>query len=323
MDAMCESLNEFLTTQFHDWVYLDPDAPSDLEACDQLITAFVQPQRALIPLLLSWNYPRQIFGQLLVNMVTPADRQSVIEQAFKLTVKRFDLAEGAACNAIAKLIGYLEGQAESQDAEAVIGPFLQTEDNSELASLIQALGVAIDLANLVVNADACTDRESELWRAWLSHFAAHPLLASFGRQLITRVHLARQPSLAYLRAASAFPTDDLRLSGPLESTSLLLLPTPSPLPPSQSLDPIASRRHLVVDSHSVTALLQPLLEVARHPRYVGFVRLMLRRMVEANDCWLEVAVLVTAVKGGGRRLTMQEVLTSVEVLLGADEGAND
>lgn len=149
---MCEAFDEFLTTYFQDWVYLEGPS-SDLDVCDQLITEHLigsADNHAMIANLLASSCPRQVFGEALLRLVD--DRIAVASDALRKTITNFGLPEDtlSADKTLLDLKGYIQGQGNDV-AEQLIGSLVKSGDsNQSEASIIQAVGVAIDLIHLVI-----------------------------------------------------------------------------------------------------------------------------------------------------------------------------
>uniref|UniRef100_A0A5K3EMV3 Nbas_N domain-containing protein n=1 Tax=Mesocestoides corti TaxID=53468 RepID=A0A5K3EMV3_MESCO len=329
-DASCECLNEFLTTNDLDWVYLDPSSVSDLHACDHAITEFIKQkpidrQQLMVSLLLSYPTPRQVFGVALLGAAPTEKHLLVAQNALDHVLTCYGLPPESLENAISKLTGHIEGRDDSvKVVESLLG-----DDGPSNAGVIQAVGVAVELASLVVDTrgdldrNAVNEQETNLWLDWLKYFSQHPLLPTFSHQLISRIHLARNPSPNYIAAVKKFATDDLRLLGTLQSALLLQSPILwSSMDDEVKLDPIACRRFLSSQAMwksaaFTTSMLEAVLRVAANPRYSAFLKHVLHSMVAAGDCWLEVALLGRSTLGEQVN-TMKEVLCGVLKLLAKD-----
>lgn len=172
-------------------------------------------------------------------------------------------------------------------------------------------------------------RETTLWSTWLRHFASHSLLPAFGRQLISRIHLSRSPSSAYIRAASSFPSNDPRLLGALSSTRLLLHDNAEEHCQEVTLDAVACRRYIALQLESgkdsvnhLHSLVEAVIDVVNCPPYRAFVKRTLRLMVASAEdgdscCWLSVARIVSAMKGPRVKQTMEDVLREIDEILDA------
>ncbi|KAH9278843.1 hypothetical protein ECG_08286 [Echinococcus granulosus] len=330
LKALCESINEFLTTNLADWIYLDPLSQRDLENSDRVIVEFVktkpvEQQGLVISLLLSWSAPRQFFGRVLLEVDPSCDNRCIIAQnAFNHVLVRYNLAYNSSDDVISKLIAFLQGhEAPANPIVWLLGDGGLTNEN-----LIQATAVAIELAGycLTENADVVSQNESTLWESWLECFGRHHTLPELSRQLVSRVHLARLPNVAYLTAVGALETDDTSLREAVNSCRLLLPPPTATtaaanLPADINLDPVACRRFLSrVDTWRTSAfpvsMLKAVLEVAEDARYDAFLRHILCEMRSSGDAWMEVVLIGRAHLSRKRRLTtLDEVLKAVENLL--------
>ncbi|CDS36630.1 neuroblastoma amplified sequence [Echinococcus multilocularis] len=330
LKALCEGINEFLTTNVADWIYLDPLSQRDLENSDRVIVEFVktkpvEQQGLVISLLLSWSAPRQFFGRVLLEVDPSCDSRRIIAQnAFNRVLVRYNLAYNSLDDVISKLIAFLQGH------EAPADPIVWLLGDGELTNenLIQATAVAIELAGycLTEKAEVVSQNESALWESWLECFGRHHTLPELSRQLVSRVHLARLPNVAYLTAVGALETDDTSLREAVNSCRLLLPPPTATtaaanLPADINLDPVACRRFLSRvgtwrTSEFPVSMLKAVLEVTEDARYDAFLRHILCEMRSSGDAWMEVVLIGRAHLSRKRRLTtLDEVLRAVEDLL--------
>ncbi|VDM32710.1 unnamed protein product [Hydatigera taeniaeformis] len=328
--ALCESVNEFLTSTLADWIYLDPLAQRDLENADEVVVEFirgkpVEQQGLMISLLLSWPAPRQFFGRVLLEADPSCTNRHIIAQnVFNHVLSKSDLIEGSLEDVISRLLAFLQGhEAPSEPIVWLLGEDRLTNEN-----LIEATTVAMELANycLSESSDTIFQNEKKFWASWLECLRRHHFLPKFARQLVSQVHLARQLNTAYLTAIVNVETDDTGLREALNSCRLLsLLPTATTaaidFPTDANLDPIACRRFLSrIDvwrtSEFPLSMLKAVSEVAGDPHYNAFLRHTLRGMRSSGDAWMEIVLIGRAYLSRQQRLsTLEEVLKAVENLL--------
>lgn len=330
LKALCEGINEFLTRKLADWIYLDPLSLRDLENSDQVILEFikskpVERQSLVMSLLLSWSAPRQLFGRVLLEADPSfANRRIIAQNAFNYVLVRYNLTRSLLEEVITRLITFLQGHEVVADPIA----WLLGEDGLTNENLIQATAVAIELASycLTENAETTSQNEKNLWKSWLECFGRYHFLPKFSRQLVSRVHLARIPNVAYLTAVGALETDDTSLREALNSCRLLLpLPTGTTaamnFPTDINLDPVACRRFLSRigtwrTSEFPVSMLRAVLDVAEDPHYDTFLRRILCEMRNSGDAWMEMILIGRAYLSRKRRPNaLEEVLKAVENLL--------
>ncbi|KAM7536589.1 hypothetical protein Aperf_G00000081299 [Anoplocephala perfoliata] len=328
LNALCDGINEFLSLSLTDWIYLDDSSRSDLEKSDKIIMDFVKKKPVeqhdfIISHLLSLSAPRQIFGDVIVRINLPDEhRRNSVQKAFSHVLTQFGLTSDLIKDPMDSLINYLQGSQMSDDpVEALLG-----EEGSKNVGLVQAIAVAIELSRLYLSEDSSRffKNEMKLWENWLKCFIQHRILPKFSRQLISRVHLARAPSEAYLCAVGGLETSDSSLIEVIQSCKLLASSRHDNginLPEGVKLDPIACRRFLsrcnvLKMSNFKPSMLEAILEVADNPHYDAFLRRILRGMQASGDAWVEMVLIGRALLSRSQRTgTMEEVLLNIERFL--------
>lgn len=306
-----------------DWIYLDVSSRSDLEKSDKIIEDFVkkmplEQRDFVISYLLSLSATRRIFGGVIVR-IDPSEehRRLAVQSAFSHVLCQFDLTLDSMEVAIDSLINYLQGnQMPNDPVGALLG-----EEGSKNVGLVQATAVAIELSRLYLSEDSRSLHENEmkLWESWLKCFTQHQILSKFSRQLISRIHLARAPSEAYLCAVGGLEASDSNLIEAIQSCKLLASSHGSKinLPEGVNLDSVSCRRFLsrceiLKMDNLKPSMLEAILEVADNPRYDAFLRHILREIQASGDAWLEMVLIGRALLSRNKRTgTMEEVLLNI------------
>ncbi|VUZ44012.1 unnamed protein product [Hymenolepis diminuta] len=326
LTALCDALNEFLSVSVVDWIYLDASSRSDLEKSDKIIVNFVRSKPVnqhdlVISHLLSLSSLRQIFGNVILNVNPSVEHQRIlIQNAFTHVLSQFGLPSDSIENPIGRLFGYLQGTQTSTDP--IIS--LLGEEGFKNASLVQAAAIAIELSGLCLSKDS-NENEVKVWQSWLKCFIHHQLLPKFSRQLISRVHMARNPSENYLKALGSLETDDPNLIEVIQSARLLAFPSCgdilTDLPEGVKLDPISCRRFIsrgdvLKMDHRKSFMLEAILEVTGNPCYDAFLRQVLDEMRTSEHAWLEIVLIGKALLAKKQQTgTMEEVLLNIETFL--------
>nr|CDS29191.1 neuroblastoma amplified sequence [Hymenolepis microstoma] len=326
LTALSNSLNDFLSVTVLDWVYLDASSRIDLEKSDEIIVNFVRSKSVnqhnlLISYLLSLSSLRQIFGKVILNINPSVEHQRIITQnAFNYVLSHFNLPLNSIDNPIERLLVYLRGTQPLDD------PILSLlgEEGLKNASQVQAVAIAIELSVLYLPKHS-SENEVKVWQSWLKCFTQHQLLHKFPRQLISRVHMARNPNESYLKALGSLVTDNPNLIEVVQSARLLAL-SPydsilSGLSEGVRLDPISSRRFIsrgdVLKTGNLKfSILEAILEVTGNPRYNAFLRLVLGEMRTSEHAWLEIVLIGRGLLERNQKIgTMKEVLLKIETFL--------
>ncbi|VDN97436.1 unnamed protein product [Rodentolepis nana] len=326
LTALSNALNDFLSVTVLDWVYLDASSRIDLEKSDDIIVNFVRSKSVnqhdlVISYLLSLSSLRQIFGTVILNINPSVEHRRILtHDAFTYVLSHFGLPLNSIENPIERLLIYLRGtQPLADPIMSLLG-----EEGLKNASLVQAVAVAIELSVLYLPKHS-SDNEVKVWQSWLKCFTQHQLLHKFPRQLISRIHMARNPNESYLKALGSLKTDDPNLIEVVQSARLLAF-SPydnflSDLPERVRLDPISSRRFvsrgdvLKMDNLK-SSILEAILEVTVNPRYDAFLRIVLSEMRASEHAWLEIVLIGKALLERNQKIgTMKEVLLKIGTFL--------
>lgn len=302
-----------------------------LEKSDEIMEKFIKSKpenqrHLIISFLLSRSLPRQIFGSAIVrtNFSVKHRADFLVQSVLSQTLSEFDLSLDETEKLVEKLFSYLQYTAQIPDdpISSLLG-----EEGSSNAGLLQAIAVAIEVSALYLLSGDSVEAEEKLWRSWLKCFVAQPLLCKFPKQLISRVHLTRHPSNAYIRAIESLETDDSNLLEAIQSCRLLASPPPSldDMPGGVKLDHVSCRRFMQIAKSALKAegltppFLDAVLSVAGNPRYDAFLHRVLDGMRSSGKCWLETVLIGQEIlaRREGKNGTMQEVLSNLESFLDA------